>query len=79
MKNDQELPEYDGRDCPEWDGTDLAHPAWWRGCDAGADSTIHIIHEILDNVEKGIEPTGHFGSSKLDMLRERLYQMFERR
>ena len=64
-------------DNPELDGTDGAHPAWWRGCDAGADSTVHIIHRILDEIENGVEPSGVFGSKKLDMLRDRLYQMYK--
>ena len=64
-------------DNPELDGTDAAHPAWWRGCDTGADSTVHIIHRILDDIENGVEPSGAFGSKKLDMLRDRLYQMYK--
>ena len=68
--------EYDGLDNPEWDGTDLAHPAWWRGCDSGADSTIAIIHQMLDDIESGKERAGTFGSQKLNMLRDRLYQMY---
>lgn len=64
-------------DNPELDGTDSAHPAWWRGCDAGAESTVHIIHKILDDIENGVEPSGAFGSKKLDMLRDRLYQMYK--
>jgi hypothetical protein len=69
-------PEYDGLDNPEWDGTDLAHPAWWRGCDSGADSTIFVIHQILDDIESGKEIVGTFGSQKLNMLRDRLYRMY---
>ncbi len=69
-------PEYDGLDNPEHDGTDLAHPAWWRGCDSGVDNTIFIIHEILNNIEAGKEKAGTFGSQKLNMLRDRLYQMY---
>ena len=26
-------------DDPEWDATDAAHPAWWRGCDYGCART----------------------------------------
>jgi hypothetical protein len=69
-------PEYDALDNPEHDGTDLAHPAWWRGCDSGADSTVVIIHQMLDDIEAGKEKTGTFGSQKLNMLRDRLYQMY---
>jgi hypothetical protein len=69
-------PEYDALDNPEHDGTDLAHPAWWRGCDSGADSTVVIIHKMLDDIEAGKEKAGTFGSQKLNMLRDRLYQMY---
>ena len=69
-------PEYDGLDNPEHDGTDLAHPAWWRGCDSGADSTVVVIHQMLDDIEAGKEKAGTFGSQKLNILRDRLYQMY---
>jgi hypothetical protein len=61
---------------PSLDGTDLAHLAWWRGCDSGADSTIVVIHQMLDDIEAGKEKAGTFGSQKLNMLRDRLYQMY---
>jgi hypothetical protein len=61
---------------PEYDGTDLAHPAWWRGCDSGADNTVVVIHQMLDDIETGKEKAGTFGSQKLNMLRDRLYQMY---
>jgi len=69
-------PEYDALDNPEHDGTDLAHPAWWRGCDSGADNTVVVIHQMLDDIEAGKEKAGTFGSQKLNMLRDRLYQMY---
>ena len=70
------VAKYDGLDNPEWDGTDLAHPAWWRGNDVGVDSTVLVIQEILNNIESGKENVGTFGSQKLNMLRDRLYQMY---
>jgi hypothetical protein len=36
---------------PDWpgnDGTDFAHPAWWRGNDAAVASLCYIITRILD-------------------------------
>jgi len=68
--------EYDGLDNPEWDGTDLAHPAWWRGNDAGVESMVFRINEILDLIEAGEPDKGTFSSQKLNMLRDRLYQMY---
>jgi hypothetical protein len=35
-------------DDPEMDGTDFAHPAWWRGYDAATDMAIREVNEILD-------------------------------
>lgn len=70
-------PEYDGLDCPRWDGTDLAHPAWWRGCDVGVETTIQVIHKILDDIENGVEPCGSYGSKKMELLSKRLYQDYD--
>ena len=41
-------------DDPELDGTDAAHPAWWRGNDRGCEATCEIITRILD----GETPSG---------------------
>ena len=30
-------------DNPFWDGTDFAHPAWWRGESRGCQSTIEVV------------------------------------
>lgn len=54
-------------DDPELDGTDFAHPAWWRGNDAGVASTIQIVNEILDG-----RHMGKFGDASLQALYERL-------
>ena len=35
------------KDDPELDGTDAAHPAWWRGNDAGAISTALKFEQLL--------------------------------
>ncbi len=42
-----------GQDDPEWDGTDAAHPAWWRGNDAGYRSITRMIEGILDGTYDG--------------------------
>jgi hypothetical protein len=36
------------RDDPECDGTDAAHPAWWRGEHDGAMGVIRCVNEWLD-------------------------------
>lgn len=40
-------------DYPEADGTDAAHPAWWRGNDAGVVSLCAEINAILDGKDSG--------------------------
>ena len=36
------------KDDPEMDGTDFAHPAWWRGYEHGSASCINEVNRILD-------------------------------
>jgi len=64
-------------DNPEFDGTDGAHPAWWRGCDDGVFSTVRCINGILDDIQANREPRGTFGSEKLNILRDRLYALLQ--
>jgi hypothetical protein len=40
-------------DDPEWDGTDAAHPAYWRGEEDGVKSAMWKITEILDHGARG--------------------------
>ena len=54
-------------DDPEFDCTDAAHPAWWRGCDYGTDSIIREVTAILD----GKQPAGSC-SEPWESLRKRL-------
>lgn len=35
-------------DDPQLDATDFAHPAWWRGYDYGAESTMCEVVKVLD-------------------------------
>lgn len=44
-------------DNPEWDGTDAAHPAWWRGEAYGFGELCRAVNETLD----GEAPTGTCG------------------
>lgn len=62
-------------DDPELDGTDGAHPAWWRGCDHGTAMTVSIINEILDGGYK----SGRFGFTPLERLRSKLYDLMEKK
>jgi hypothetical protein len=54
-------------DNPDWDSTDAAHPAWWRGNDAGVEAVVKIVGGILD----GDKPGTH-GSKTLTALVQRL-------
>lgn len=61
-------------DDPLWDGTDAAHPAWWRGNDAGVLATVRIVNEILDGKRSG---PAHYGSPELTYLHRRLLALVE--
>ena len=61
-------------DDPLWDGTDAAHPAWWRGNDAGVLATVRIVNEILDGKRSG---PAHYGSPELTDLHRRLLALVE--
>jgi hypothetical protein len=58
-------------DDPEADGTDFAHPAWWRGNERAFLTAVHEVNDILDgtktNVGISIEPW--------QSLRQRLYDI----
>jgi uncharacterized protein (DUF433 family) len=57
------------RDDPELDATDGAHPAWWRGNDAGVAGACRVLAAVLDGSDGG---SGVVGSEPLEMLRRRL-------
>lgn len=56
------------KDDKKLDGTDYAHPAWWRGHDSGCDGIVLALNDVLDGKKKG----GIFGSPSLQKLRERI-------
>lgn len=56
-------------DNPAWDGTDAAHPAWWRGQDWGVQATIQRLRAVLRGEDNG---SGVSGSASLDVLRHEL-------
>jgi len=60
-------------DNPFWDGTDGAHPAWWRGNDRGVQIMVNIINGWLDKpLDKMISGTYQ---KPIQDLRERIYQL----
>lgn len=61
-------------DDPEWDATDFAHPAWWRGNDAGADAVVRRLEKVLDGKDEG---AGVLGGRKLEAIRRRLLGLLE--
>lgn len=63
-------------DNPEWDATDAAHPAWWRGNDAGVAVTVQGLGDVLDGKDNG---TGVVGYEPLETLRRRLGAVAEER
>ena len=60
-------------DNPNLDCTDWAHPAWWRGNDAGVASVCKMLHEIID----GKYPTGTVGYEPLEKLRWRIQGLID--
>jgi len=53
-------------DYPEADGTDAAHPAWWRGNDAGSISCTNGVMDILTGKDKG---RGVCGNPQIERMR----------
>lgn len=47
------LEEAERADDPQWDATDGAHPAWWRGNDAGVASCAAIIKRLASGEDAG--------------------------
>jgi hypothetical protein len=41
-------------DDPEADGTDFAHPAWWRGQEAAMREFCRQVNKILDGKDRGL-------------------------
>lgn len=51
------------------DATDAAHPAWWRGNDAGVAGTVERLTKILDGKDDG---AGVISFAPLEKLRRRM-------
>lgn len=53
-------------DDPEWDATDFAHPAWWRGHVHGVTGAAAVIRAALDGKDDG---HGTIGDPELERAR----------
>jgi chromosome segregation ATPase len=62
-------------DDPEMDATDGAHPAWWRGNDAGVAGAVRIVNEALD---EALPLAGCVGGADLERVRQRIAALRER-
>ena len=56
-------------DDPSRDATDGAHPAWWRGSDAGVAGAVRIVNEALDGP---LPLPGCVGGADLEAVRQRV-------
>lgn len=56
-------------DDPTTDATDGAHPAWWRGSDAGVAGAVRIVNEALDGP---LPLVGCVGGADLEAVRQRV-------
>ncbi len=48
-------------DDPELDGTDFAHPAWWRGSDEAVAHVVRQLQSAIDGEDTGAGTLGHPG------------------
>jgi hypothetical protein len=55
------------RDDPDLDGTDGAHPAFWRGQDDGVRGAVRVIKRALEGRDDGSGVVGYLG---LQVLRQ---------
>jgi hypothetical protein len=63
-------------DIPEYDGTDGAHPAWWRGNDRGFEQVVHLVAKWLTgDLDAAI--AGKF-NPQLDRVRTMIVRLKER-
>lgn len=67
------------KDDPECDGTDGAHPAWWRGNDAAVVSCAHIIKYVCLNGKGNGVANEPWESAKVAVESLRLRALFAER
>lgn len=70
----QDRADWATADHPGYDGTDGAHPAWWRGQAAGVDGAADAIMRVI---ERGA--CGSFGSEKLQAVADAVCRLTEER
>lgn len=61
------------QDNPEYDGTNAAHPAWWRGHYQGFNAVMDIIEKALN----GEKPAGVIGDPRHQEIKDRIWEMIE--
>ncbi len=49
----EQVRELEDKNCEELDGTDGAHPAWWRGHEHTTLSFCQLVNRILDGQDEG--------------------------
>lgn len=59
------------KDNPENDGTDAAHPAWWRGEKAGVEGICHTLNKVLDIKAS---PFGSFANPLVQQTMNRIWK-----
>lgn len=62
-------------DDPIADGTDFAHPAFWRGEDSSMNAAVSWVERILDGRDDGAGTMGHEG---LERVRRRVLDLMKR-
>jgi len=63
------------RDDPQWDGTDAAHPAWWRGEKYGAWEATRLIADVLSGKNKC---TGRM-NEQIEIVRDSVFKLKQER
>lgn len=66
-------------DNPEWDATDYAHPAWWRGGDYATEMVSKTLLGHIERMEQGwCMDSVSFGSAKLQELFDKIVRLSDR-
>ena len=59
-------------DNPDLDGTDAAHPAWWRGHDHGSGMMTRTVLALFD---EPLDGPGVFGNPELELIRQKIREL----
>lgn len=62
-------------DNPFWDGTDAAHPAWWRGCDRGSVSIIELVYKFLTIPIENYDLSGQYNNRQLNFIKNEIHKI----